>query len=104
MKDLKTGWLSPIGDLFECDTYTHCRTAREIVYKFGYAWGEYKSADNCLMAKGWAYIGISEFDYEWRIGWGKFLTEYQKNFLKSYFEDTQRPVNIIAKARWESEQ
>ena len=100
---LKFGWLSPAGELWECCSYDHCSTARKIVDKYGYATIQHRCADDCLMANGWAYIGTSEFDYEYRIGWKNFLTDYQKNFLRPYFEDPTTPVNLIARQRWESE-
>lgn len=102
-ENLKTGWLAPDGSFFPCYSYDHAEEAREIVTKLGYSTIEYPHADDNLMAHGWCYIGISSFFcHEWRIGWNKFLTDLQKNFLKPYFE-SDLPVNDFAKMRWERE-
>ena len=101
-EELKTGWLSPSGDFWECPCYEHICTAVEIVSKFNYMQIG-KSADDILYCNGWAHIGISTFGpNEWRISWKNFLTDYQKNFLKPYFEDYY-PVNSISLYRWKTE-
>lgn len=94
--------------LFKCHSYDHIAKAKEIVDKLGYSYigpeGKRVHADDNLMAHGWCYIGISCFMYhEWRIGWEKFLTEYQKQFLKPYFEESDLPVNDFAVMKWEQE-
>ena len=108
MTELKTGWLSPDGDLYECSSYDHTSEARTIVKRFGYSpvssqrysW----SADDILMANRWVYIGISSLGVrEWRIGWKTFLTEPQKIYLKPYFDDQHMPVNAVAKERYKEE-
>ena len=105
---LKTGWLSPNGELYECTSYDHTDAARKIVSVFGYSpvteqnysW----SADDILMANRWVYIGISSLGVkEWRIGWKTFLTESQKIYLKPYFEDQHIPANAVAKERYKEE-
>lgn len=111
-EELNTGWLSPAGEFFPCHSYDHNEEARVIVSKFGYSdlcqdeYGTQKiiHADDNLMAHGWVYIGISTFFcHEWRIGWGKFLTEIQKRFLRPYFEESDLPVNEFAVYRWKQE-
>ena len=100
--DLKTGWLSPTGDFHPCYSYDHISEARSITGKFKYS--ECKNPDEELMNAGWVYIGISSFMcHEWRIGWRKFLTDYQINFLKPYFEDSLIPVNDYAVLKWKRE-
>lgn len=108
MTELRTGWLSPDGELYECSSYDHMTEARKIVKKFSYpptssqrySW----NADDTLMAKRWVYIGISSLgEREWRIRWSGFLTESQKRFLKPYFEDKYMPVNENSKTRYEEE-
>lgn len=101
MDELKTGWLSPAGDFYTCYSYGHNEEARVILTTLGY---DYHHPDDELMALGWVYVGISSFlCHEWRIGWNKFLTEYQINFLKPYFEDSELPVNEFAVLRWKRE-
>lgn len=103
-EELKTGWLSPGGDFFPCYSYDHEEEARKIVDKFGYPEIENSHADDNLMSHGWAYVGISDFMcHEWRIGWEKFLTEPQKQFLRPYFEESNLPVNDLAVWKWERE-
>lgn len=107
-EELNTGWLAPDGSFFQCYSYDHLEEAREIVDKLGYpdinSEGKRIHADDNLMAHGWCYIGISCFMcHEWRIGWKKFLTEYQKQFLRPYFEESDLPVNEFAVMKWERE-
>lgn len=106
-EELNTGWLAPDGSFFECCSYDHVSTARELVDKFGYpdiVDLQRIPADDNLMNHGWCYIGISSFlSHEWRVGWNKFLTENQKRFLKPYFEESDLPVNEFAVMRWKRE-
>lgn len=105
----KMGWLSPEGELIECGSYEHVSVARNIAYQRGYsqidANGKKINPDDQLMQNGWAYIGVSDLDQELRIGWNNWLTNSQKQFLKPYFENEVewRPINQIAKYRWEQE-
>lgn len=100
-EDLKTGWLSPAGDFFPCFSYDHNEEAREILKTLGRDYPHHP--DDELMEAGWVYIGISSFlVHEWRIGWNKFLTEYQINFLKPYFE-SDLSVPDYTKWRWKRE-
>lgn len=102
MENLKIGWLSPSGELVECCSYDHIAAAKEIADTRGMAAAWHP--DDALMGAGWAYIGLSSFGTrELRIGWGKFLTDYQKNFLKPYFENEFIPVNGVAMMRWAEE-
>lgn len=93
-----------MGDLVECTSYDHVATAEGIVKKIGLSLPEKRHSDDALMEAGWAYIGVSSLGLpEWRIGWKHFLTDYQKNFLKQYFDDPKRPVNEMARYRWAEE-
>ena len=103
-KELRTGWLSPSGELCPCYSYDHIEEARAIVKRINIANHENGRPDDALIAAGWVYIGTSSMGpSEWRIAWGKFLTEYQKNFLKPYFEQTAIPVNNMTIFRWKEE-
>lgn len=102
MSNLKTGWLAPDGSFFECNSYDHNDEAKHIIKKIGYECPN-NHYDDFLMEKGWVYIGISVFlNREWRVGWNKFLTYPQKQFLKPYFEDNI-PMVCYAQCKWEQE-
>lgn len=111
MSGLATGWLSPMGELHECDSYSHYENARGIVDSYNYptlngATLNRRSADDTLMEHGWVYIGISSFLFHgWRIRWDKFLTPYQINFLRPYFdeEESELPVDAMSRKRWDDE-
>lgn len=107
-EELNTGWLAPDGSFFKCHSYDHVAKAEEIIDKFGYSNirpdGRRIHADDNLMSHGWCYIGISSFmHHEWRVNWDKFLTEYQKQFLIPYFEESYLPVNEFNVMRWKQE-
>lgn len=100
-EELKTGWLSPEGDFYPCYSYDHNEEARSILKILGREYPHHP--DDELMDIGFVYIGISSFlCHEWRIGWNKFLTEYQINFLKPYFE-SDLPVSEFTMHRWRNE-
>ena len=102
--ELKVGWLSPSGELVECPYFDHYSTARELVNKLGYTSRPSTANDDILVEHGWVHIGISLLGTkEWAIFWKGFLTESQKNFLKPYFEDEERPMCLSARLKWEKE-
>ena len=110
MKELKTGWLSPTGEFFEAGLYEHYSLAQKLSDGLSMPSYDFKrersiSADDQLLNAGWAYVGIGVyFEHEWRIGWGmQPLTPEQRAFLKPYFEDSDIPMNTVAKERWELE-
>lgn len=107
---LRTGWLSPTGEFFECLSYDHIMCAKELaeplnLSDYDFITNRRISADDMLMNCGWVYIGISSFgSHEWRIGWKTHLTPEQRLFLKNYFEDGNGiPVNEISVMRWEDD-
>ena len=108
MSNLKQGWLSPLGELYECGSYDHIDAADKIMRIYKYSnitphTGFSAASDDILRSNGWVYIGISSWGcHEWRIGWKNFLTESQKAFLKPYFDDTL-PVNEFAAIRYKEE-
>ena len=111
MNEYKLGWLSPLGEFIPCGAYEHISVAEDICNRlnlspidFDIANSSLRSAyDDILMNYGWVHIGISELDHDYRIGWNKHLTDYQKNFLKKYFESDIIRVNSIARIRWDRE-
>ena len=94
------GWLSPDGDIYECEPYDHIETAANICYKFGYE--QSGALDDILLKHSWVHISFSFVPYRrFYIEWDKFLTEPQKSFLRPYFENGF--VNTSACSRWEQE-
>lgn len=101
--DYKTGWLAPDGTFFPCETYEHIYWAREIVEKYHYQ-SMSEPADEILMNKGWVQISISMLlGHKFVIYWDKHLTDYQKNFLKPYFEQAYMSINESTLWAWEEE-
>ena len=109
MDELKQGWLSPTGEFFQCSSFDHYATAKELAEKISAPSINKKnrqySDDDRLLAAGWAYIGIGSFlCHEWRIGWEQSLTPEQVQFLRPYFEDGNGiPVNSVSGERWKWE-
>ena len=108
--ELETGWLSPLGEFFEAGLYEHIEVAKRLAEGMNLCDYDFKtnrriSADEQLERAGWVYIGIGVyFAHEWRIGWGELpLTPEQRVFLRPYFEDSDIPMNEVAKDRWELE-
>lgn len=96
---LKTGWLSPTGEFFPCDTFEHIAVAEKLA-------GESYKADEILMKRGFVHISISLLGRkEWAIFWDlrHNLTPEQVRFLRPYFEENTFPVCFSAKCRWEKE-
>ena len=101
---MRNGWLAPNGDFYACATFEHIAIAAEIVDKLDIHIDFKYHPDDILMGSGWVKITRSLLGKkEQNIFWDKFLTEYQKNFLKAYFEGNDEPVSPIAIMRWERE-
>lgn len=101
---MQTGWLAPNGDFYPCETFDHIAVAEDIVNKLNITIALKHNADDILMSSGWAKITRSLLRVkEQNIFWEKFLTEYQKQFLRPYFEENDEPVSPITKMRWEYE-
>ena len=95
---LKTGWVAPDG------TYTH-----------NYMWGHFNSAckilgyetphaDTLLLDAGYVRISNTVADSRmYAITWKNWLTDYQKNFLKDYFEDSTILIDKTSRKRWNEE-
>ena len=109
MEKIKTGWLSPTGEFFPAGLYDHIEVARELADSLNLPSYDFKknraiSDDDKLLNAGWVYIGIGVyFEHEWRVGWNLRLSPEQIRFLKPYFEESDIPMNEIAKERWELE-
>ena len=103
MNNMKIGWLSPSGDLWECSTFDHIAKADEIIDKYRYPTLQYRASDEALLANGWVHISISQLTHEYRIWWNNFLTMSQKNFLKKYFENEEIKTSPLDKIKWDKE-
>jgi hypothetical protein len=110
MSRLRQGWLSPTGEFFECHSYDHYETARELTNNLSLPdidinTSRIISEDDRILNAGWVYIGIASFIcHEWRIGWNRKLTPEQICFLRPYFEDeNELPVNEFCKMHWNEE-
>ena len=110
---LPLGWLSPEGEFVQCSCYAHLSTAREIINmlvpedllcpssKYN---PEKPQPDVFLLDSGWASINIHLLGKrEYCIYWNRYLTDFQKIFLKKYFENPEVPIDSFCRTRWESE-
>lgn len=91
MKEMPLGWLSPSGELWECEYYEHNATAEEICEKLNISYNSYiyRWKDDALYALGWCKLAIDSLGnkkYYW-VRWERPLTAYQRYFLKEYFEN-----------------
>ena len=101
---MQTGWLAPNGDFYQCETFDHTSIAERIVNKLHLVSQRTYHADDVLLDNGWAKITRSLLRVkEQHIVWDKFLTEYQKQFLRPYFEENDEIVSPISLMRWERE-
>lgn len=101
---MQTGWLAPNGDFYPCEVFDHVGVAGDIIEKLNIQRGMRYHSDDILLSSGWAKITRSLLIVkEQNIVWDKFLTEYQKQFLRPYFEENDEPVSFTSKARWERE-
>ena len=102
MNKLEPGWLAPDGTLYPCACFAHMDAADTIAAALGLN-GELHG-DIALYTHGWTHIGISQIGKKtWNIAWRTFLTEPQKNALRSYIEGEVLPPDPITLMRWESE-
>ena len=101
---MQTGWLDPNGDFYPCAVFEHVALAEDIVNDLELVSATTYHADDVLLKHGWVQITRSLLGMkEQNIFWERYLTEYQKNFLKPYFEENDGPVSPIAIMRWEYE-
>lgn len=96
---MPTGWLAPSGILYECEIYEHHYLAAEIVEDFHST----KSAEDILLESGWAQITKSVIFQEYVIYWNNFLTDYQKNFLKPFFDNDTIKISKTCRLEFEEE-
>ena len=79
--EFKLGWLSPDGELVECNSFDHISSACEICGN---------APDDVLLAHGWLHLTYSMLDHEYRIYYAYFnhvrLTEAQKAYIRPFKE------------------
>lgn len=101
---MQTGWLAPDGSFYPCALYEHIEVAREIVDKIGIQRNGKHRPDEILLSAGWVQITRSLICVkEQNIFWENFLTDYQKIFLRPYFEQNDETMSPVAIMRWEYE-
>ena len=106
MLEMPLGWLSPDGDLWRCKYYEHTATAQEICKKLNIAYSDYTflAEDEALYAHGWCKLAISSLgNKQYWVHWERPLTEYQRYFLKDYFENVETlkfPMDSTSLCRW----
>lgn len=101
---MQTGWLDTAGGFYPCEVFDHVVEAERIVRNLGLVSGTKYHADEILLNNGWVQITRSLIGRkEQNIFWNRFLTEYQKNFLKPYFEENDEPISSVAIIKWERE-
>ena len=85
----KLGWLSPTGELLECNAYDHIVLADYLVNKLNYTSVDYNSNEDLLLDMGWVQISICALTHRYAIWWAHshILTREQKDFLNTYFEN-----------------
>ena len=91
-KEFKLGWLSPDGELVECNSFDHISSASEICDKLGYSYTNARgnTPDDVLLAHGWLHLTYSMLDHEYRIYYAYFnhvrLTEAQRAYIRPFKE------------------
>lgn len=101
---MQTGWLDPIGNFYPCKTYEHFDLAVELVAQIYPEIMDDKFEDCILLDRGWVQITRSQIGQKAQsIYWKKFLTEYQKQFLRPYFEENDEPISLASKMKWDYE-
>lgn len=95
----KTGWLSPDGKLFECETWEHMDSAEKLVEEFGYV-SQYNREDQTLLDNGWAKISIASMvEHGYVVNYHtRKLTHEQLDCLKPYIYD-EYELSLIARCK-----
>lgn len=98
MNEIKLGWLSPTGEMIECNAYEHISTAYDILEK-NYDMGSvFNNPDDKLVNLGWVHIcrgAILDHNYHFFWNMNRFLTPEQIQYLKPYFEDESVPIDRL---------
>jgi len=99
------GWLSPHGELTECEVMDHVAVARELVETYKYEAESYRW-DDALMAAGWVHITRSLLMGQFMIYWSRALTEEQKNYLRKnvFIPENKERIQNWNWYEWECEE
>ena len=105
MGELPSGWLSPMGELYECKYYEHAAKAEEICDKLNVSYERrWKGCDEALYTLGWCKLAMTLLkNKEYWVHWERPLTAYQRHFLKEYFENNGElkfPMNCTSLAMY----
>lgn len=103
---MKTGWLSPTGELIECAYFDHYATAKELVNKLSKNIDKTIEPDDLLLQCGYAKLGISMLGMKsYYVIRNRKLTECQRYFLKDIIEDENPdiPIDSLTLAQWKYE-
>lgn len=101
----KIGWLDPVGTMIECRYLDHLQTAKDLVNSYHYSNPDHLQADDVLLTYGWVHITRSILGQpKYQIWWKDRLTEYQKYYLYSYFDEKETNVSFESLCKWEVEQ
>lgn len=101
---MQTGWLDPAGNFYPCETFEHYDVAVVLVDRLFPEIMDERCEDDILKERGWVQITRSLIGKkEQSIYWDRFLTEYQKQFLRQYFEENDEPISLASKMKWERE-
>lgn len=93
---MKTGWLSPTGELIECEIRDHVETAHMLCEKLGYVCADYYHPDDTLLAHRWVHITrLSFFSHNYMIfhDVNQGYTPEQIRYLRPFFEDENTPID-----------
>lgn len=101
----KIGWLDPTGAMIECSYLDHLQAAKDLVDLYHYPNPDHLQADDVLLAHGWVHITRSVLGQpKYQIWWANILTEYQKYYLRPYFDENEAKVSFENLCKWEAEQ
>ena len=87
------GWLSPTGDLIECDGHAHVVKAMELAKRY-YEPKENVRADDTLLQHGW--VRISKLTYNDKglmFFMPERLTSIQRVFLEHVYNNATDPIS-----------
>lgn len=106
MNEMPLGWLSPNGELFECNYYEHIATAEKIIDKLNISYNSfrYSGKDDALLSLGWCKLTLSSLgNKQYHVHWERPLTTYQRYFLKDFFDNEKElkfPMNPISLCKY----
>lgn len=83
----------------------HVPEEREaLVNLYHYQNPDHLPEDDVLLKHGWVHVTVSLLgNREWCIWWENRLTDYQKNYLRPYFEESEIQPSFGSLCKWESE-